>query len=74
MPNFVLPYDTERGMIPLTKHHHLVEAPLSFYSFVLVMRYDFQDVTLENVIKVCLWRGWCWNFEKSRLVKSQKVL
>ena len=74
MPNFVLPYDAERGMIPLMKYHLLVEAPLSFYSSALAGRYDFQDGTLVSVIKVYLLRGWCWNFRKSRLVKSPEGL
>ena len=46
IPNFVLPYDAERGTIPLIKHHHLIEVPLSFY-FVLARRYDFQDVSQQ---------------------------
>ena len=66
MPNFVLPYNAENGMIPLIKHHHLVEASLSFYSFALAGKYDFQDATLANVIKCICGGGWCWNFQKSR--------
>ena len=40
MPNFVLPCDAERGIIPSINQHHLVEAPLSFFSFALAGRYD----------------------------------
>ena len=41
MPNFVLPYDAEKGMVPLIRDHHLVEAPFNFSSFDLAGRYDF---------------------------------
>ena len=42
IPNFVLPYDAERGMIPLIKLQYVIEAQFSFFSFNLARIYDFQ--------------------------------
>ena len=74
MPNFVLPYDAERGMIPLINHHLSVEAPLSFYTFASAGRYDFQDNNLANIVNVYLLRGLVLEFSKVQIVKSQEVL
>ena len=69
MSNFVLPYDADRGMIPLIKHHYLVKAPL--VSAPLTGRYYFQDATLTMVI---IRRMVVLEFSKFRLVKKQNVL
>ena len=52
------------------KHHHLVEAHLSFYSFALAGRYNFEDGTLENIIKVYLWRGLVLEFSKIQIAET----